>query len=192
MNRRLTSFRLTVLTVITLNSIVWTVPSAALATGATQIAGISYFAEAGECVDAAGQGSAYALEMTGDLDGCLYVFVETGDCSPSGTYRETGTETFVGHYNGEAGTFRTMYRFTAKYEDCPNLIGEIFGRCQHPIIDGSGTGVFAGVTGRIDIKDDIAAGNFPYRGHLRWWSRSSSQGSSSVVSQRTLHANTSC
>ena len=45
---------------------------------------------------------------------------------------------------------------------------EIFGRCQHPIVAGSGTGVFEGVTGRLDFKDDIAAGNFPYRGHFKF------------------------
>jgi hypothetical protein len=60
------------------------------------------------------------------------------------------------------------YRFEAKYEDVDNLAGEIFGRCQHVIVDGSGTGVFEGVAGRFNIKDDIAAGDFPYRGHLRW------------------------
>lgn len=166
MQRRF-SLALTALAVVALISVVLTVPSPALDGGATQIAGIGFFAETGECTDPEGNGSDFALRMTGDLEGCLYIFVETGACSPSGTYRETGTETFVGEYNGESGTFRTTYKFEAKYQDCPNLAGEIFGRCQHPIIAGSGTGVFEGVTGRFDMKDDIAAGNFPYRGHLR-------------------------
>jgi hypothetical protein len=61
----------------------------------------------------------------------------------------------------------TTYRFTAKYKDCPNLVEEIFGRCQHPIVEGSGTGDFEGVTGRFDIKDEDPVA-FPYRGHLRW------------------------
>ena len=78
-----------------------------------------------------------------------------------------GDRDLRGQYNGEAGTFRTTYQFTAKYEDCANLGGEIVGRCQHPIIASSGEGVFAGVTGRLDFKDDIEAGNFPYRGHLQ-------------------------
>jgi hypothetical protein len=103
--------------------------------------------------------------MTGDLVGCHYVFVETSFCSPSGTYRETGNEIFVGQNSRD--TFKTTYNFEAKYQDCTNLVVEIFGRCQHPIIRGSGTGVFEGVTGRLDFKDDIEAGNFPYRGHLR-------------------------
>lgn len=168
MKRRLTILALTALAVVALISVVLTVPSPALADGATQISGVGFFAEPGECTDSEGDGSDFALTLTGDLEGCHYVFVETAECSPSGTYVETGTEISVGRYNGEAGTFRTTYLFTAKYEDCPNLVGEIVGRCQHPIIAGSGTGVFAGVSGRLDFKDDIAAGNFPYRGHLRW------------------------
>ena len=106
--------------------------------------------------------------MTGDLEGCLYTFVETAESSPSGTYRETGTEPFVGSYLGGAGTFETTYRFEAKYEDVANLAGEIFGRCQHPIVEGSGTGIFEGVSGRLDFKDDVETGNFLYRGHLRF------------------------
>jgi hypothetical protein len=75
-----------------------------------------------------------------------------------------GRELFV----GADGTFETTYRFEAKYEDPANLIGEIFGRCQHKIVAGSGTGAFDGVRGRIDFKDDIEAGNFPYRGSLQF------------------------
>lgn len=148
-------------------SVALTNPSPALAQGTSQLSGIGFFAEPGECTDPEGEGSDFALRMTGDLEGCHYVFVEDAVCSPSGTYREIGAEIFVGSYNGGLGTFRTTYQFTAKYEDCPNLIGEIFGRCQHPIIENTGTGVFEGVTGRLDFKDDVEEGNFPYRGHLR-------------------------
>lgn len=150
-------------TILTLVALI--IPSPALAQGATQISGIAYFAT-GQCNDPEGEGSDYAVIMTGDLQGCHYTFIETALCSPGGAYNETGTETFVGQYNGETGTFRTTYRFTAKYNDCVNLV-EMVGRCQHPIIKDSGTGVFKGMTGRLDFKDDIAAGNFPYRGHLR-------------------------
>ena len=80
---------------------------------------------------------------------------------------ETGTEILRRQYNGEAGTFATTYKFEAKYRDCPNLAGEIVGRCQHPITAGSGTGVFEGATGRLDMKDDVEAGIFEYRGHFR-------------------------
>jgi hypothetical protein len=135
----------------------------ARAQGATQISGVGYLDEFDVC-DSGSVGADFAIILTGDLEGCLYVFVETARFTPSGTYVETGRELFV----GVDGTFRTTYRFEAKYVDPANLIGEIFGRCQHPIVNGSGTGLFEGVTGRIDFKDDIEAGNFPYRGHLRW------------------------
>jgi hypothetical protein len=138
-----------------------------LSAGATQISGLGFYAEPGECNDSEGQGSDYVLTMTGDLEGCHYVFIETASCSAGGAYSETGTETFVGLYNGAPGTFKTTYLFTAKYRDCANLVGEIAGRCQHPIVAGSGEGVFEGVTGRFDMQDDIETGNFPYRGHFR-------------------------
>lgn len=141
------------------------------ARGATQISGIGFLAEANEC-DFVSQGATFAVKMTGDLEGCLYTFVDDFECSPSGTYREEGREHFVGTYNGESGEFWTGYKFEGKYEGCPldgsPLGAEIFGRCQHPIVEGSGTGVFDGVTGRMDFKDDIEAGNFPYRGHLQF------------------------
>ena len=168
MKQRLTILALTTLAVVALTTVFLTAPSPAHAGGATQISGLGEFDAASECADSEGQGADFALKMTGDLTGCHYVFVETAECSPSGTYRETGTERFVGMYKGGKGTFDTTYRFTAKYEDCPNLVKEIFGRCQHPLVAGSGEGVFEGVAGRLDFKDDIALGNFPYRGHLRW------------------------
>ena len=140
--------------------------------GATQISGVGFYAATGECNSPLGQGATFAIKMTGDLEGCLYSFVDDFECSPSGTYREEGRELFIGTYNGETGTFWTGYKFEGKYEGCPKdgdpLGAEIFGRCQHPIVKGSGDGVFDGVTGRLDFKDDIEAGNFPYRGHLRF------------------------
>ena len=137
-------------------------PSPALAGGATQISGVGFYADEQTCNDPGGEGDDYALILTGDLEGCLYTFVETAKSSPSGTYLETGTELFVA--SDGSGTFETTYRFEAKYGPA----GEIFGRCQHPIVKGSGTGIFEGVTGILFFKDDIEAGNFPYRGHLRW------------------------
>lgn len=137
--------------------------------GAVQVAGIGYYAANGEC-DILNPPATFALKLTGDFTGCLYVFIDDYECSPSGTYREEGREYFVGTYNGQAGTFWTSYKFEAKYEGCDGgpIGAEIFGRCQHPITAGSGTGVFNGVTGRLDFKDDIEEGNFPYRGHLRY------------------------
>jgi hypothetical protein len=144
--------------------------SAKNSSGATQISGVGFYATSGEC-DYENQGAAYAIRMTGDLQGCLYAYIDEYECSPSGTYREEGREFFVGTYNGQSGTFWTTYKFEAKYEGCENdspLGAEIFGRCQHPIVGGSGTGVFNGVSGQLNFKDDIEAGNFPYRGQLRF------------------------
>lgn len=135
--------------------------------GATPISGIGFYAEAGACTHQEGEGASYILTLTGSLAGCHYVFVETSRCLPSGAYYESGTETFVGNYDGQSGTFRTNYVFTAKYADCQTFTGEVEGRCQHPFIEGSGTGAFLGIKeARIDMKDDVEAGNFPYRGHL--------------------------
>ena len=166
MKRRLTIMTLTTLAVVAFIGVASTASSPVLAEGATQISGIAVFDDRGECDDPEGEGADFALIMDGDLEGCLYTFVETAESSPSGTYRETGTELFVAS-NG-AGTFETTYRFEAKYEDVDTLSGEIFGRCQHPIVGGSGTGIFEGVTGQLFFKDDVEAGNFPYRGHLRY------------------------
>src|SRR5215204_5323980 len=139
--------------------------TAALAGGATQISGIAFFDERDAC-DSARVGADFALIMTGDLDGCLYTFVEAAQSSPSGTYRETGTELFVASEG--AGTFETTYRVEAKFEDVANLAGTIFERCQHPIVGGSGTGIYEGVSGRLDFRNDVEAGNYPYKGHLRY------------------------
>jgi hypothetical protein len=166
MKRVSTISTLATLAIIALFSTVFATPAMTPDGGATQIAGTGAFAAPGECNDPQGDGSDYALTLTGDLSGCHYVFVEVSRCSPGRAYFEAGTETFVGIYNGESGTFGTNYVFTATYRECPVFGGQIAGRCQHPIAAGTGTDVFEGVIGRIDMKDDVATGTFSYRGHL--------------------------
>jgi len=167
MKRRFTISVLTALMTMALISGVFAGPAPMRDGGAKAISGIGYYAEAGTCTDDEGHGASYVLSMTGSLSGCQYVFVETSQCRPGGAYYESGTETFVGFYEGQRGTFRTNYVFTAKYADCPNFAGEVEGRCQHPFENNSGTGVFFGVKeARLDMRDDVGAGNFPYRGHL--------------------------
>jgi hypothetical protein len=167
MKRRLPILTLTTLVAVALIGVVSTAPSPAFAGGATQISGIGSYAASCD-PESVEPDADYAILMIGDLQGCLYTYIETAQPSPSGTYRETGTELFVGSYKGESGTFETTYRFEAKYEDVNDPATEIFGRCQHPIVEGSGTGSFEGVSGILLFKDDIEAGNFPYRGHLRY------------------------
>ena len=167
MKRRLTTSALTALTMMALITAVFASPSPMRAEGGKQIAGIGTYAAPGACTDPEGAGADYVLTLNGSLSGCHYVFVESFKCSPGGAYSETGYEIFVGTYEGQAGTFRTSYLFTAKYLDCPNLVGEVTGRCQHPFVSGSGTGVFAGIKeARLDMRDDVSSGTFPYKGHI--------------------------
>ncbi len=65
------------------------------AEGSMRISGIGRFPVEGECVDDV-TGYDFANKMTGDLEGCLYVFVESYEGRPGGTYIETGTEIYVG------------------------------------------------------------------------------------------------
>ena len=106
------------------------------------------------------------LLMRGDLEGCLYTKVEETKGMPTdGMYVELGQEVFVGSLNGgPTGTFTTSYRFQGKFADG----AELLGRCQHPIVEGSGTGGFEGATGRLDFKDIIGDTiTYVYRGHIR-------------------------
>ena len=166
MKRRLALLTLTTLAAVAIIGVVWTAPSPAFAGGATQISGDASFDAAEAPVCAPVPGYEYALVMTGDFEGCLYTHVKTAESSPSGTYRETGTELFVASEG--AGSFETTYRVEAKFEDVANLAGTIFERCQHPIVRGSGTGIYEGVSGELFFKDDVETGEYPYRGHLRY------------------------
>ncbi|MBE7556514.1 MAG: hypothetical protein HS126_36140 [Anaerolineales bacterium] len=170
MKRRLTILALTALAVASFISVELTVPAPALAGGAKQIRGTAIDGT-GTCdpqTDGVDNPTTFPLFFPveeGGLNGCLYTYAESSEGSPSGTYRERGHEIFVSHDPNKPGRFETTYLFTAKFDEDGN---EIWGRCEHPITAGTGTSAFEGVTGRFDIKDDIAAGNFPYRGHLRF------------------------
>ena len=166
MKRTNTIPTLTLFAIIALFSTAFSTPPSVEYDGVTQISGVGAFAAPGECNDSQGDGSDYALILNGDLSGCHYVFVEVSRCTSGRAYFEAGTEIFVGTYNGEFGTFGTNYVFTGVYLDCAAFGGQIAGRCQHPIASGSGTDIFDGVAGRIDMRDDVDSGTFSYRGHL--------------------------
>ena len=137
------------------------VAAPASAVGTTQISGVGVFDGNAECTEIP---SLFTMKMDGDLVGCWYTTsFEVVQSTPSGVYQERGTETFIGCLADltTCGTFSTTYKFTAKYA----VDGaEIHGRCQHPIV--SGTGDFEGATGRVDFKDDVQTGEFHYRGHI--------------------------
>ncbi|PNY80908.1 hypothetical protein [Deinococcus koreensis] len=106
------------------------------------------------------------LLLSGSLQGCWYTDIDTVKTTPSGVYLETGREVFVGSLNGgQSGTFTTGYRFEGKFNPDGT---EIHGRCEHPLVAGSGTGGFAGATGRVDFKDIVAGSSvsYIYRGHI--------------------------
>ena len=108
--------------------------------------------------------------ITGDLEGCWYTKPETSkdNGTPSGVYIESGEEVFVGSLNdGPVGTFSTTYKFESKWDPDVSTGSEVHGRCQHPIVEGSGTGAFEGATGRVDFKDEVTTGQFFYRGHIK-------------------------
>jgi hypothetical protein len=144
----------------------------AASSATTQISGVGVF-DAGACpAPPAGYEdfiSYPGIAMTGSLEGCWYTKVVTSrdNGTPSGVYQERGEEVFVGSFDGGSqGTFTTTYNFSSKWEPDVTNGSEVRGRCQHPIVAGSGTGGFEGATGRLDFKDDVATGDYFWRGHI--------------------------
>jgi len=136
--------------------------------GNVQLDGLGSPGDFEVCDDPAGADADFPILIEGGLDGCLYQYWGPGEFRPSGTYIETGTELFVGCLADgvTCGTFETTYLFTGKYADT-DFSGQEWGRCQHPIVSGTGTGDFTGATGRLDFRDDVEAGNFVMRGHIK-------------------------
>lgn len=160
--------RITVVAALLSASALFGLAAPADAGGSVQVSGIGYPGAPGgaPCDDPAHAGADYAIAMTGDLEGCVYGSVTLARFHEgSGTYQEVADEVFVGTWGDATGSFGMTENFTAKFD--PDTGDQIFGRCKHPIVRGSGTGDFEGVTGRLDYKDDIAAGNAPYSGHIK-------------------------
>ena len=135
-----------------------------------QISGVGVNTTFNDCPPPAGYEdytTAPPLRMTGSLDGCWFTRSDPLSIkynTRTGVYQERGMEIFVGRLNGGTnGTFTTTYHFEAKFN--PVTGAEIRGRCQHPI-GATSTGGLSSATGRVDFKDDIATGDFPYRGHI--------------------------
>jgi hypothetical protein len=158
--------------------------SAALANGDRNIAisGNSTFSDCGAA------GSDFALLMTGDLKGCLSIFVQSFTCKELRDfdhYIERGREAFVGTWRGKKGRFTTKYTVDAAYGKgfCQSLdfTLELSGSCIHHI-DGR-NGVFDDAEGVFTLFDVITnvtgdpvtgaftpgagANNFLYYGSIR-------------------------
>jgi len=126
------------------------------ASGATVVRG-----EQGPPVaDCNGEESLGTYEMTGDLVGCWYTDTFENPHNGVNTSTFTGTEHFTGciDTSGDGtcttegtGTFSTTFVFIAKFVDGR----EVHGHCHHPIVAGSGTGVFEGATGSVSFHDVV-------------------------------------
>ena len=152
--------------------------SAASAEGTSkQITAVNYLDPGDQCgeeiYNSAGEEPALRTLMEGDLEGCLYVFPETYSCSANGVYVEDGMEIYVGSGRaGDDGTFETTYRFVANFdseEECNTFTNQIRGRCQHPIVAGSGTGDYRGVTGKFQMTDNVEEGTADLVGLLHFF-----------------------
>src|SRR5688572_18736785 len=158
--------------------------NAALAAGdgSRVISGNSVFSDCG--VD----GSDVALLLTGDLEGCLSIFVQGYSCrelNGFAHYKERGREAFTGKWRVGRGRFTTNYTIDAAYAQgfCESFDFslELSGSCWHHITGRSG--VFADTEGVFTMFDVItnvtgdpvtgafAAGsggnNFLYSGRIR-------------------------
>lgn len=129
------------------------------------------------------EGAAFALLLTGDLEGCWSVFpdelnITCTELDGFALYREPGREVFSGDWNVDgdvlSGEADTTYVFEAVFESgfCSSFAfeTELSGSCIH-YFKGR-TGDFRGVTGQISFFDIIpdpgtsGASNFLYTGPL--------------------------
>jgi len=139
-----------------LSTLIMASGNVALATGdgSTRISGNSTFADCG--VD----GSDFGILMTGDLQGCLSIFVKGYSCrevNGFAHYTERGREAFVGSLRGKHGRFTTNYTVDAAYAsgfcDSLDFSLELSGSCIHHIH--GKTGVFADREGVFTLFDVI-------------------------------------
>lgn len=153
---------MTLLTAFATALVIVVIPTGAALAATTDVSGVANWAE--ECN---GRTSDWTLVLEGDLSGCLYTSIETGEELPGGVYIETGTEiivacTTVGEEEA-CGTFSTTYRFYGVFADDGT---QLFGKCHHPIVTGSGTGGFSGISGRLGFKDNVETGEAFYTGTI--------------------------
>jgi hypothetical protein len=146
------------------------------------ISGNSTFSDCG--ID----GSDFGLRMTGDLQGCLSIFVQGYTCKERNGfdhYTERGREVYVGAWRGKQGRFATDYTVNAAYASgfCQSFDFslQLSGSCTHKI-DGR-SGVFAAADGVFTLFDVVTnvtgdpvtgafapgsgANNFLYAGRIR-------------------------
>jgi hypothetical protein len=161
--------RLGVATAITLAA---AAPSIPVEAASGQVSGTFVLDTGSVCTDPPDGYDELTFVISGDLEGCWYTNIDQGrDLGPpSGLYFEAGREVFIGRFRGgPVGTFATTYTFTSRWDpDFTSGGTEIWGRCLHLIVSGSGTGGLHDVTGhllRTDTATDGSTGR--YRGLVR-------------------------
>jgi hypothetical protein len=107
------------------------------------------------------EGSDLALAMTGDLQGCLSVFVQGFSCRQLGDfdlYSERGQEVFVGTFRGRQGRFRTTYTVEGAYAkgfcESFDFSVQVAGGCSHKVHGRNG--VFRNAEGLLTFLDVVA------------------------------------
>ncbi len=135
--------------------------SSALASGNDGSASSIFVSGNSTISDCGLEGSDLALNMTGDLEGCLSVFVKDFSCRELGDfdlYFERGQEVFVGTLHGKQGRFRTTYTLDAAYAKgfCQSFDFslQLAGGCSHKVHGRSG--IFKKAEGVITFLDVVA------------------------------------
>lgn len=118
------------------------------------------------CDDAGYESVDYTIALSGDLTGCIYgVILSESFNEKNGRYTSNDHETFVGSLGALSGTWEMDETFSAVFD--LETGAQLSGGCKHPIIDGSGTGDFEGVDGRLKFIDDVDAGTADYTGRIQ-------------------------
>lgn len=134
--------------------------------GRTLVSGTSVFSDCGD----------FALEMTGDLNGCLEIFPEDFTCEELegfARYREWGEERFLD--DDGVSSFRTKYTVEGVYSQgfCTtfDFLTQLAGGCTHKVFHGRGR--FQGTNGVLTFNDVIpdpgvsGATSFLYHGDIK-------------------------
>ncbi len=99
-------------------------------------------------------GADYTIFMTGDIEGCVYGIILSEQYEEeSGEYQSRDHETFIGTLDGLSGSWEMDEAFWAVFDT--ETGDQLSGRCEHPIIEGSGTGDFATADGELRFVDNV-------------------------------------
>ncbi len=96
----------------------------------------------------------YVILMTGDIEGCIYGITLSDQYEEeSGEYQSRDHETFIGTLDGLSGSWEMDEAYWAVFDT--ETGDQLSGRCEHPIIEGSGTGDFATADGELRFVDNV-------------------------------------